>query len=521
MRPLSLAPHRARALALALVMTAGASALPPASAQSLADTLRRAAEEALRKKAQELKAPAPAPAPPADSAPAQGSATPRDQTPVAGPVPPPPARPEPGRIAGPAVAGLDLRVADGPRRIDLRNGTPPELQWRYLPPNGLVEVANPYVPADRRFIDSLAAMACHPQGGLVVVASTRRWEPSPQRGEGRDYVDNGSGVWRVEADGRVRPLWVPQGRQTDDEFANCGVPAALARTPDGFRGLQIAVEPGGGVVLASAGARTIVRLRPDGIVEHVAGGGSAFCSTNPSRRRPETGQRDGPGPQALFSGELSLAVDARDGTLFVAENDHVDGRTPPNCALRRIDPATGIVSTVRGGRCPDVETERSTGFRSVGYERVAVDAQGRPLLMGVSRARREGVGPAELVYTKVHRVDGEREDLLLRAGHGARFEPQGRLVAIGMGPDGTPLAFNTASYSDAGLVTMSPSPPLRYAWRSAPGDLDQAIDGPRGQSRISDARSFCTGTDGIIYVQTPKSVRRIHLSSGAVDTWLH
>jgi hypothetical protein len=516
----SLAAHRARALALALTLTALAAALPQARAQSLAETLRRAAEEALRKKAQQVTEPAqtqaPAPALPAASAPAGASPVPRAPAAVAAPAPPTATRPAPA-----APAGLELRVADGPRRIDLRNGTPPELQWRYLPPNGLVEVANPYVPVDRRFIDSLGAMACHPQGGLVVVASTRRWEPSPQRGEGRDYVDNGSGVWRVEADGRVRPLWVPLGRQTDDGFANCGVPAAQARMPDASSGLQIAVEPGGGVVLASRGARTIVRLRPDGMVEHVAGGGDAFCSTNPTRRRPGTGQRDGPGRQALFSGELSLAVNPRDGTLWVAENDHIDGRSPPNCALRRIDPATGIVSTVRGGRCPDAETERSTGFRSVGYERLTLDAEGRPLLMGVSRARREGVGPAELVYTKVHRVDGEREELLLRAGHGARFEPQGRLVAIGLGPDGAPLAFNTASYSDAGLVTMSPIPPLRYAWRSAPGDLDQAIDGPRGQARIADARSFCTGSDGIVYVQTPKSVRRIHPTTGAVDTWLH
>ena len=493
---------------------AGLVATPAASAQSVGDLLRRSVEDALRDAARRASPPAPQ----------QGAASAPPAAGVSSPALPAPAvatSTAPGATAAAqgasAVQGLEVRLADAARTIDLRNATPPELEGRYLPERAYIVVANAYLPADRRFVDRASAMACHPQGGLVVAASTRRWEPSAQRGPGRDYVDNGTGLWRVHPDGRVTPLWVPAGRPANAGYRNCGVPSSQSRLPDaGITGL--AVEPSGAVLVVSAGQRAIVRLRPDGLVEQVAGGGPAYC-TDPYGRRPETGWRDGPGREALFSGDLSVAVDPRDGTIWVAEDDQKDGRTAPNCALRRID-AAGTVTTVRGGRCPDVETEARTGHRSVGYAGLALDAQGRPLLFGVSRAAREGNGP-DVVYTKVHRVDGERDELLLRAGHGARFEPSGRLVAIGLAPDGAPLAFNAGHYSDAGLVSMSTAPPLRYAWRSAAGMHAPYADGARGQARLTDVKSFCAGVDGRIHLLTDRTVRRIDPASGAVDTWLH
>lgn len=498
---------RATCWVLAAVALAGTT---PAPAQSVSDLLRRSMEEALRDATRRGSQPVPAPSPPKDQAPPAGvaSTSPSVVLSAAAPV---------VAVAGPPVQGLEARLADAPRTVDLRTSTPPELEGRYLPERALIVVANPHVPADRRFVDRAAAMACHPQGGLVVAASTRRWEPSPQRGPGRDYVENGRGLWRVEADGRVTPLWVNTVRRADDGLRNCGVHASQARLPeDGVTGL--AVEPSGAVLVVSAGQRTIVRLRTDGQVEQVAGGGPSYCG-NPYGRRTATGRQDGPGREALFSGNLSIAVDPRDGTVWVAEDDHRDGRTPPNCALRRIEPS-GTVATVRGGRCDDLETEARTGHRSVGYHGLALDAQGRPLLLGVSRAAREGSGP-DVVYTKVHRVDGDRAELLLRAGHGARFDPTGRLDAIGLAPDGAPLAFNTGSYSDAGLVTMSTGSQLRYWWRSAAQVHGPYADGPRGKARLADVVSFCPGADGRLYLLTPHAVRRLDPATGTVETWLH
>jgi hypothetical protein len=494
---------------LAVVALAGTT---PASSQSVGDLLRRSVEEAVRDAARRGSQPAPVPPPPTAqaSAPPTGAASPPPSVPLAGPAPVVAA-------AGPAAQGLETRIADAPRTVDLRTSTPPELEGRYLPDGAFIVVANPYVPADRRFVDGASAMACHPQGGLVVAASTRRWEPSPQRGPGRDYVENGRGLWRIEPDGRVTPLWVNTVRRADDRLRNCGVHASQARLPeDGVTGL--AVEPSGAVLVASAGQRTIVRLRTDGQVEQVAGGGPSYCG-NPYGRRTATGSQDGPGREALFSGNLSIAVDPRHGTVWVAEDDHRDGRAPPNCALRQID-ASGTVTTVHGGRCDDLETQARTGYRSVGHNGLALDAQGRPLLFGVSRAAREGSGP-DVIYTKVHRLDGERAELLLRAGHGARFAPTGRLDAIGLAPDGTPLAINTGHYSDAGLVTMSTGPQLRYWWRSAARTHGSYADGPRGQALLTDVMSFCPGADGRLYLLTPRTVRRLDPASGAVETWLH
>jgi hypothetical protein len=46
------------------------------------------------------------------------------------------------------------------------------------------------------------------------------------------------------------------------------------------------------------------------------------------------------------------------------------------------------------------------------------------------------------------------------------------------------------------------------------------LDGPRGQARLTDAKAFCSGADGLVYLLTDRAVRRIDPATGAVDTWL-
>lgn len=532
-------------LAAALALAGGTNA--PASAQGLGDLLRRAVEQTVRDAVRTPPAPPAQPAPlatPAPPAPPAQPAPPTVSAPSAPPAPPtvsaPPAQPTvsapsappapPAASAPPAPSAqpapsalpfqaLEQRIADAPRTVDLRNGTPADLADRFLPQKGLIVVTNPYVPADRRFLEKATAMACHPQGGLVLYARSDRYDPSPERGRGREYVDNGTGLWRVEADGRVRPIAVRVGRERTGSWPPCGVPVAAARGID-FGGVtDIAVEPGGDVLAAASAYAAILRYRSDGMVERVAGGGAGLCTGDAHRDQAVRGYRDGPGRDALFAGTLSIAVNAR-GEIFVLEGDSASGNDRPSCSLRRVAPG-GEVGTVFGnGTCEPYSVTNRNGYRTPGYQRVAVDAQGRPLTMGSHRAQREGSGP-DVVYTKVHRIDQGRDELLGRAGHGARFDPVGRLVAVGLAPDGTPLAFNAGYYSDAGLVVADNGKQFRYWWRSAPGAHSPVVDGPRGQATIQNADAFCTAADGYVYVLSQNAVRRIDPRTGEVSTWLH
>jgi len=485
------------ALALIVILSSAGS---PAEAQSLDALLRRAAEEVLRQ------ALPPAQPPPPANAPTDGKAAPVQSAPAtrAGTVE--------AALSEPRVSTLETRLADAPRTVDLRHGTPPELADRLLPENALIVVSNPYVPHDRRFLERATAMACHPQGGLVVQATSMRYAPSAERGRGREYVANGSGLWRIEADGRVRPFALAPGRPADDQRL-CDVPFSRASAVGAVDG-GLAVESSGDVLTATMYG-VILRFRADGRIERVAGGGPRACQIQLSREWTERGYRDGAAHEALFASNPALAAGTA-GEIFVAENDSHSG----NCSLRRID-RDGRVNTVYGnGKCPPIDEVRREGHRTPAFDRVVVDRQGRPIVMGADRAMREGSGP-DVVYTKVHRIEAGRAELLGRAGHGARFDPTGRLVAIGLAPDGTPLAFNAGYYSDGGLVVPENGPRFRYWWRSAPGNHQPPADGGRGQAHISEVKDFCSATDGFLYVLTQGAVRRIDPGSGEVTTWLH
>jgi hypothetical protein len=425
-----------------------------------------------------------------------------------------------------AMVTLQTRVSAGPQTLDLRPETPAALADRQLPSGAVIVMANPYVPVDRRFIDTAWAMACHPDGGLVLYARTRRYAPEGAR-KGNEYVDNGYGLWRVETDGRVRPLAVRQVRgPLAAGHGLCGVPSERAELHghSNFDG-SLAVEPGGHVLVADAFKNVVLRYRSDGGVEHVAGGGADICSRY-EFDSGKSGYRDGPGSQALIGGHLTLAVGPR-GEIVLAEGYGSNGGGTGNCSLRSIA-ADGQVGTVHGtGKCPTLDVRAAEGYRMIGFEGVKFDAQGRLLLYAVDRARREGNGP-DVIYTKVHRLEGGREQLLGRTGHGARFDPIGRFEAFGTAPDGTPIAFNSGHYSEPGFVMVENRPQFRYWWRGASArsgasfNAYQApVDGPRGQAVVNRVKDFCTGSDGQVYVLHDRAVRRIDPRTGDVVTWLH
>ena len=95
-------------------------------------------------------------------------------------------------------------------------------------------------------------------------------------------------------------------------------------TPSG-----LAIDAGGGVLVADSGNNAIRRVAPDGSVTTIAGDGIP-------------GYRDGPAREARFRGPTGIAVDAR-GRIIVADTY--------NDRIRAIDP-DGTVSTIAGSGTP-------------------------------------------------------------------------------------------------------------------------------------------------------------------------
>ncbi len=94
--------------------------------------------------------------------------------------------------------------------------------------------------------------------------------------------------------------------------------------PGRSRGLGLAIDGEGSVIVADAGNHAIRRIAPDGTVTTIAGGN-------------EWGLRDGPATTAQFAGPMDVAI-AADGSIYVADTY--------NHRIRRI--ADGVVSTVAG-----------------------------------------------------------------------------------------------------------------------------------------------------------------------------
>lgn len=90
----------------------------------------------------------------------------------------------------------------------------------------------------------------------------------------------------------------------------------------------VALDPFGNLYLADAPDHRIRRIRPNGIIETVAGNGEAGFSGD-----------GGPATSAKVNSPYGLACD-RDGNLFIA--DYGNGR------VRRVSPA-GVITTVAGG----------------------------------------------------------------------------------------------------------------------------------------------------------------------------
>ncbi len=401
---------------------------------------------------------------------------------------------------------LTTPQATGPRAItqkDIARGF-----MLYDGGGGRWKVTNPYLPGDRNFLSMIYRAAAAPDGTLLVAAVSivsASETGRPPRANRDWYADNGQGIWRVAPDGRVtafsvRDVFV----EVKTAVCNVSVAEAAFHLPDRWGG--IAVAPSGDVYVSDYQLHMILRLRSDGYVEHVAGGGEKACEYDPWKDKKESGYRDGAGRQALFNDPRGLAVD-RQGNLLVADWG--------NCALRRIDPAGNVTTLYKG--CQVAPGDKDTPEKWVNFDHVVVDPQGRPVVGG-------SLGPSRL-WSSIHRLhpDGRAEQLL-SATKG--YSNSGKLrvgVISGMAylPNGTLLI---ADDDNNVLRTVSGSRLSDWLGKqSSKGDED--INGPAPQASVRRPGWLSVAGDGTLFVAPagPRSspVRKVDWKTREVSTWLY
>jgi sugar lactone lactonase YvrE len=180
-------------------------------------------------------------------------------------------------------------------------------------------------------------------------------------------------VRRITPDGRIEAF---AGVRGAGGFGGDGGQAREAR----FNApTQLTVVPDGSLLVADTGNRRIRRVRPDGVVETVAGSG-----------QPGTGGDGGPAIAAQLT-EPESVLSTRDGTLYI--EDKSSGR------VRTVDGA-GIIRTL----VADLTSPSSIALGSDGTLYVTETTAHRILAIGPGGARRVVAGTGEPGY----RGDGGR-----------------------------------------------------------------------------------------------------------------
>jgi hypothetical protein len=201
-----------------------------AHAQSLSDLVDRAKSEVQRAATQAVtQRPAPAASSPSSTSTPATTTAPAPST-----APPPntaatPANPAAATDAMRKLPAWTQKLADGTRTLDFRNGVPESLKGRGFWPGIYVQLANPYAPADRITMLESKAMACHPEGGVVIWAQMIRQDISKPVIDVPN-TDTGVGAYRVDAEGRVTPYAARDGvtRARFDPARSCATPRSTS-----------------------------------------------------------------------------------------------------------------------------------------------------------------------------------------------------------------------------------------------------------------------------------------------------
>lgn len=422
-------------------------------------------------------------------------------------------------VSGGAEPFLELttRQASGPRVI-----TQGDIARGYMNYDGDKEdfrwkVTNPYLPGDRNFLSMIYGIASAPDGTLFVAANSvvsAGETGRPPRANRDWYADNGTGIWRVAPDGRVTAFSVSEyGNESKTAICDVNVAKAASHSPVRWGG--VAAASNGDVYVSNSEYHMILKLRGDGHVEHVAGGGEDACVYDRWKDKRESGHRDGPGRQALFKGPGGLAFD-REGNLLVADQEL--------CALRRIDPSGNVTTLYKGfttsrKTCAVTPDDDKRPEKWIKFEHVVVDSQGRPVVGG------SWVIIGVNIYSNIHRLhpNGRVEQLLsatlgysnsgkLGVGYlsGIAYLPNGTLL-IADDPNNLLRTLNGARLSD---------------WLGKQGSKgDKDINGPASQANLRRPGRLSVSGDGTLFVApaSPRAspLRKVDGKTREVSTWLY
>jgi len=416
-----------------------------------------------------------------------------------------------GTGAGPEFLELTTLLDPKPRVITGRD-VPHGNEQHYGPhgPDSRWIVSNPYLPLDRQFLPYIYGMACATDGTLYLAAESvvPATETKRQPRSNRDwYADNGMGIWKVARDGKVTAFGVrPYGNQPGwrNETAKCDAEVRNA-------GIQVehlggmAVDSHGDVVFSDQELNLILKMRRDGRVEHVAGGGAQACAYDRYKTLQQSGYLDGPAKQALFNTPRGLAFD-QTGNLYVVDAG--------NCALRKID-TSGNVTTVGKRTC---RYEREL----IGYQYVAIDRDGVPIVAGA--AVQIGVEIFAGVYR--YHSDGTIEQLLAGRQIAPRTRKQyvGLLTGMGLLPDGTLLISDGDEMSDGNRLLQVRDGGVSGFLGGRSDDPYPEIDGPADKVRFFAPAQMCASGDGTLFILPEHSLqplRKFDPATKAVSTWIY
>jgi hypothetical protein len=408
------------------------------------------------------------------------------------------------------IIELTTSFGTGPRTITGRD-VPQDNSQQYGP-HGVGSkwiVSNPYLPLDRHFLPYIWRMACTRDGSLylagesVVPAAETRRQPRSNRDW---YANNSTGVWKVAPDGKVTAFGVrPYGNQPgwDKQTAKCNADVQQA---------GIAVEHWGGMVVDGEGdvlfsdndLGVIMKMRKDGFVEHVAGGGAQACAYDRYKTPQKSGYLDGPAKQALFDRPRGLALDPAGNILVADEN---------NCALRKIDRA-GNVTTVHKGNCR-FEKER------MAYEYVVVDKDGLPVVGGTN------VHVGVEIFGGVYRFHGDGKVEQLLAGRQIAPRTPQQYVALLTGlavlPNGS-LLISDGEERENALLRLRDGGVVHWLGTSARDPAVPEIDGPANAARLYKPGELCASGDGTVFIlprHSMRPVRKFDPKTQAVSTWIY
>ena len=212
---------------------------------------------------------------------------------------------------------------------------------------------------------------------------------------------------------------------------------------------------------------------------------------------------DGPAIDASLSFPSPIAVDA-DGNLFVADRD--------NDRIRRVDAATGIISTVAGGGTRSHLIDGpATGAKLLSPHGIAVDADGNLLIADVGSGRIRRVDAATGIITNLAGGGfpgtlgdgGPATDASLQAPHSVISDADGNLFFVNDG--------RIRRVDGAGIITT-------VAGNGAFGFSGDG--GPATNASLGAPNAIALDTNGDLFIaDTANSrIRRVDAETGIITT---